>query len=119
MARSTSSETKSAGGVEAPVLREFVTMERQFTREFHIDETHRFIDEENFAIRKTSAGRGWRLTFMSVQEEGPYERSFPAGRNVLICVVNYGYMRGTLIAGGQKYILDGGPGTVIIIPDGV
>ena len=94
-------------------------MERQFTREFHIDETHRFIDEENFAIRKTSAGRGWRLTFMSVQEEGPYERSFPAGRNVLICVVNYGYMRGTLIAGGQKYILDGGPGTVIIIPDGV
>ncbi|TWH31323.1 MULTISPECIES: AraC family transcriptional regulator [unclassified Aminobacter] len=94
-------------------------MERLLNREFSIAETHSFEKEENFALRKTSAGLGWRLAFMSVQEEAPYKRSFPPSSDVLICIVNCGYLRGSITVNGRKHSLDGGPGSVTIVPDKV
>jgi AraC family transcriptional regulator len=92
-------------------------LERLLNREFSITETHSFDKAENFAIRKTSAGLGWRLAFMSVQEEGPYKASFPPSPDILICIVNCGYLRGRITVNGCRHSLDGGPGSVIIIPD--
>jgi AraC family transcriptional regulator len=54
-----------------------------------------------------------------VQEEGPHERYFYARRDVLICVVNHGILRGHLTINGRQHSMDGGPGTIAIIPSGL
>lgn len=89
------------------------------TREFAVTDTHGFQDIDNFAVRKTSDGLGWAHGFVSVQEEGPHEGYFCARRDLLICVVNHGILRGHLSINGKLHQLDGGPGTIAIIPSGV
>lgn len=91
-------------------------MERLLDREFTIADTHSFPGTDNFSIRKTSAGLGWKLAFMSVQEEGPYSKHFPARCDVLISVVNHGTMKGVITAQEVENPLNGGPGTISIIP---
>lgn len=94
-------------------------MERLYQREFAIADTHGFQNVETIDIRKTSAGLGWNLAFVSVQEEGPYKRHFSARHDVLLSVVNHGIMKGRLVAEGKDHQLDGGPGTITILPGNV
>lgn len=88
-------------------------------REFSEAETHNFLEIENVDIRNTSAGLGWKRAFMSVQEEGPYARVFPGQSDILINVIQSGRLKATLSVNGQPHPIEGGPGTITIIPDGI
>jgi len=88
-------------------------------REFSFAETHNFLDFGNIDIRTSSAGLGWRRAFMSVQEEGPYTGHFAASPDILINVIVSGRAKATITVDGQAHAIDGGPGTISIIPDGV
>jgi AraC family transcriptional regulator len=94
-------------------------MHRLHQREFTIADTHGFQNIVGFTIRKTSAGLGWQHAFLSVQEEGPYKAQLSARRDVLIGLVNHGIAKGKLIANGVEYSLDGGPGTISIMPGSI
>jgi AraC family transcriptional regulator len=84
--------------------------------EFSLDETHSFIEAENFDISLTSVGLGWRRAFMSVQREGPYHMHFGPSRDVLINVVTSPKVKATITLDGKAYPIEGGPGTITIIP---
>lgn len=94
-------------------------MQRLYQREFAIGDTHGFHAVDGFVIRKTSEGLGWQHAFVSVQDEGPYQKHFRARRAVLIGLVDHGITKGKLIANGREYSLDGGPGTISIMPSDV
>jgi AraC-type DNA-binding domain-containing proteins len=94
-------------------------MEDAPVREFSLSDTHNFFEAENVAFRKTSAGMGWKHAFMSVQDEGPYTKYFPSRGDLLINVVNRGTVKARIFAPGREHGIEGGPGTVTIIPDSV
>jgi AraC family transcriptional regulator len=84
--------------------------------EFSVAETHSFPDAGNIDISRTSVGLGWRRAFMSVQREGPYKMHFHPKSDVLINVINSRTVRARITLDGKEYPIEGGPGTVTIIP---
>jgi AraC family transcriptional regulator len=88
-------------------------------REFSVAETHNFPEVSKIEARNSSVGLGWKRAFMSVQEEGPFIGQFPASRDILINVIHSGRAKATIAVGGCSHPIEGGPGTITIVPDGV
>ena len=84
--------------------------------EFSVAETHGLLDAENIDISQSSSGLGWQRAFMSVQREGPYKKHFCANSEVLINVITSKTVRGRLTLDGKQYPIEGGPGTITIVP---
>lgn len=84
--------------------------------EFTVADTHSFLEAENMDITRTSLGLGWRRAFMSVQREGPYKMHFGGSSDVLINVVNSKSVKARISVDGQDYPIEGGPGTITIVP---
>jgi AraC family transcriptional regulator len=84
--------------------------------EFSVEDTHSFLEAENMDISRTSLGLGWRRAFMSVQREGPHKMHFRARSDVLVNVVNSKTVKGRITVDGQDYPIEGGPGTITIVP---
>lgn len=81
-----------------------------------VADTHSLLDADNIEISRTSSGLGWRRAFMSVQREGPYNMHFRPKSDVLINVVNSRTVKAKITFEGKQYPIEGGPGTVTIIP---
>jgi len=94
-------------------------MDRRRAGEFSAKETHRFVELDSYAVSRTSSGLGWSTAYMSVQTVEPHSRKFEAKSDILLSLVNRGSLLGRIKTSNYTCILQSGPGSISIIPDGI
>lgn len=88
-------------------------------RSFSALRTHDFARVPAISVLETSEGLGWTAVHMSVQSEAPYRASFQPQSSILISLVNSGRATATVTIDKKAASIQGAPGTITIIPDGV